>query len=1246
VALRAEHLAPPEFDPALPISVKRAAIRAALARHPIVIVCGETGSGKTTQLPKMLLEMGFGRRGFIGHTQPRRIAARAVAARIAEELKTELGGVVGYKVRFQDKVRADSSIKLMTDGILLAETQSDPQFRQYDALIIDEAHERSLNIDFLLGYLKRLILQGSARPDLKLVITSATIDAERFSHHFGGAPVIEVSGRMYPVEVRYRPVEGDAEDTTREEEEEALADAVEELRREGEGDVLVFLPGEREIRDAAEVLRRRMGASRNKGTQDFEIVPLYGRLTSAEQDRVFHPGSARRVVLATNVAETSLTVPRIRYVVDTGTARLKRYSYRNKVEQLQVEPISQAAARQRAGRCGRVANGICIRLYAQDDHDRRPPYTDPELLRSSLAAVILRASSLKLGAMEEFPFLDAPGPRAIADGYALLDELGAMDEAKALTSLGRELASLPLDPRVGRMLIGARDEGCLVELLVIAAALSVRDPRDRPAEHAASADDRHKRFADERSDFLAYLKLWTHFDRLAGAGSGRRLAQACRNEFLSVARLREWRDIHAQLQTVIAEFGWKISSSDPARPEGYRAIHRALLTGLLGNIGMREEEGGAYIGACGIKFRVHPGSWTRKPGKWIVAAELVETTRLFARTVASMDPRWLEEIGAHLLKRHRERPHWEKKRAEVVALERGTLYGLPVYVNRSVSYGRYDPVQAREIFLRAGLVEGEFETRAPFFSHNRRLLAEIERLEHKARRPDILVDEELIYAFYDARIPQGVYCGADFESWCMEAEKKDSRLLYLRREDLMRHEAAGITTENFPARLKLGPNEFTLEYQFEPGTPRDGVTLTVPVALLNQVPEGRTDWLVPGLIKEKVRALAKSLPQRLRHKLGSLDDFSAGFIAGVEPSDLPLASAVARFVRAKHQLELPVDALRADAVPPHLQMNFRVLDEHGRQLGTGRNLAELKRNLAPRTREILRTEADGEDERHTAWTFGDLPEIMELKRGGQTLVGYPALADLGDAVSVQLFDAPEKAREVHRAGVRRLLAIGFRDRIREIEKQATREHALVLQYAQLEHATELKDEIVAAALERTFLAQSLPVQQEDFTRRVEEGKSRLNLIAQEILRLASTILGEHALLHKKNTGLAKAHPAAVGDIRAQCERLLAPGFLSQTPWERLTHFPRYLKAAALRLDKLRADAQRDARQAAELAPLQSAWLREASARACSGASAELEQFRWLLEELRVSLFAQELKTPVPVSAKRLAKLWHGMRSSA
>ena len=1242
VAARAERIARlprPHFDAALPVSARRAEIRAAIEAHPVVIVCGETGSGKTTQLPKILLEMQRGIDGWIGHTQPRRIAARSVAARIASELGVELGSAVGYKVRFTDRVRPESFVKLMTDGILLAETQGDPELRAYDTLILDEAHERSLNIDFLLGYLKRLLPR---RPGLKLVITSATIDAGKFSRHFAGAPVIEVSGRLHPVEVRYRPVGGEEEDTTREEEEQALAAAVNECCREGPGDVLVFLPGEREIRDAAEVLRKHH-------PPHTEILPLYSRLSATDQDRVFRPGGARRIVLATNVAETSLTVPGIRYVVDTGVARVKRYSYRNKVEQLRIERISRASAKQRAGRCGRVQDGVCIRLYSEAEYNARAPFTDPEVLRSSLAAVILRARSLRLGDVAAFPFVDAPPPRAIADGNALLHELGAVDDSDELTPLGAELARLPLDPRVGRMILAARDEHCLEQGLVIAAGLSVQDPRERPLERRAAADQAHAKSGDARSDFVAYLRMWKHFGELLGhKKSNRKLAEACRESFLSVARMREWREVHTQLHAATAEMGWKTSSADVATQEGYRAVHRALLAGLLGNVGLRTEESGAYTGARGIRFWVHPSSGTKKPGRWIVAAELAETTRLYARCIAVIEPQWLEELGAHLLKRSRADQHWEKSRAQVVAMERGTLYGLPVYVNRRIHYGPHDPRLGREIFIRSALVEGEYETRAPFYQHNRQLLREIERLEHKSRRPDILVDDELIFAFYDSRVPEGIHNGADFEKWRKQAERGDPRALHLRREDLMRHQAAGITTDNFPPVLRLGMSEFALEYHFEPGSARDGVTMTVPVAQLNQVSAARCEWLVPGLLKEKVQALVKSMPQRLRHKLGPLAEFAEGFAAVVPPSDTALSAVLARHIREKFNFEVPLDAFRPDSAPPHLTMNIRVVDEHGRQLALGRNIAEIRDELRAATGAAIAAEAPLRSglERHTSWQAGDLAEVIEISRGGQTFVGYPALVDEGDGVVLQVLDSPEAARELHRGGVRRLLAIAFRERLRDIERAVAKEHAAKMLFAPVGGKTTLEKEIVAAALERSFLAASLPMNRREFAACCEEGRNRLTLIAQEIQRLAGTILAEHAGVHKKLAALAKGFPGMAEDVKQQFARLLHPHFLSQTPWQRLQHIPRYLKAASLRLDKLRADPLRDARLAAELAPLHAAWLRAVAARQRSGrTSPEIEQFGWLLEELRVALFAQELRTPVPVSAKRLAKLWQSIRNA-
>jgi len=1223
---RRRALAPkPEFPPELPISAKREEIARAIAARQVVIVCGETGSGKTTQLPKICLEIGRGIAGLIGHTQPRRIAARATASRVAQELKTELGGAVGYKIRFSDRVGARSYIKIMTDGILLAETQGDRELRQYDTLIIDEAHERSLNIDFLLGYVKQLLPR---RPDLKLIVTSATIDAERFAKHFDGAKVIEVSGRLYPVEVRYRPFEEDGDADLN----DAISDAVEDLARLGQGDVLVFLPGEREIREAAEALRKRH-------PPHTEILPLFARLSAEEQGRVFKAHGGRRIVLATNVAETSLTVPGIRYVVDTGLARVKRYSYRNKVEQLRVENVSQASAKQRAGRCGRVASGVCVRLYAEDEFGRRPAFTDPEVQRSSLANVILRMKSLGLGGIENFPFLDPPAPRAIQDGYALLAELGAVDEANELTETGRQLAKLPVDPRIARMVLAARAENALHEVLVIAAGLSVQDPRERPAERAGAADEAQKRFDDEKSDFLSWLKLWKFFeDALQHEKSNRKVHQACRVHFLSYNRMREWRDIHGQLKEVVAELGWRISET----PATYAQIHRALLAGLLGNVGMKTEEGN-FLGARGIRFWVHPGSGVgKKAGRWVMAAEVTETTRLYARCVATIDAEWLEVVGAHLVRRHRYEPHWEKKAAHVAAFERGTLYGLPLYAGRRVHYGPMDPVESRKIFMRQALVEGDYETRAPFFAHNRRLVREIEQLEHKSRRPDVLVDDELIYAFYDSVVPQGIHNGADFERWRREAEGANPKLLFLRREDLMRHEAAGITTEQFPHQLEMAGRSFVLDYHHEPGSPRDGVTLTVPLLALNQIDATKCDWLVPGLVREKVTRLAKSLPQKLRHQLGPLPEFVDALLAAGQSTNEPLPQAIARHARGELNLAVSPDAFRLEMLPAHLSMNFRVVDENGRQLAMGRNLAQLRAELGDAAGERFAelAQAESPSERVTQWAFGDLEEVAEVRRGSQTLIGYTGLADHGDAVSLEVFDSAGKAREAHRAGLRRLFMLQLKDQARYVEKNLPGMQEMALQFTAFGVGNELRSQVLAAAFDRACMQDPLPRTHAEFARRCDEARSRVGLLAQEIARLVASILAEHAALQKKLQQMSKAFPAPCRDVQENIGRLLSKNFIERTPYERLQHFPRYLKAAALRLEKLRSDPRRDARPAAELAPLLAQWQREQLKQAKSGESdSRLEQFRWLLEELRVQLFAQELRTPVPVSVKRLTKMW-------
>jgi ATP-dependent helicase HrpA len=1275
-SIAANPVPPIAYPESLPVSTRREEIAQALRAHPVVIVCGETGSGKTTQLPKIALELGrglgAGGRGLIGHTQPRRIAASSVAKRIAEELNSPLGEVVGYKVRFQDRLQPGASVKLMTDGILLAETQTDPLLRAYDTLIIDEAHERSLNIDFLLGYLKALLPK---RPDLKLIVTSATIDAERFARHFasarGPAPVIQVSGRLFPVEQRWRPYE-EQKDV---ELEDAIADAVDELWREGPGDILVFLPGEREIREAADHLRKHL-AAQHRGGPPAEILPLFARLSQAEQDRVFEAGNGRRIVLATNVAETSLTVPGIRYVIDSGLARVKRYSYRNKVEQLQVEPISQAAANQRAGRCGRVANGICIRLYDEAGFAARPRFTDPEILRSSLAGVILRMKALKLGAVEDFPFLEAPPKKAIADGYALLSELGAVDDDNALTDIGHQLARLPLDPRVGRMILEAVKRQSLAEVLVIASALSGQDVRDRPLDQSQAADEKHKPFDDEKSEFMGYLKLWKWIEAGRGHGQGsehphklsnRQQEQRLRERFVNPRRVREWRDIHSQLHTVVAEHGWRLNTV----PATYEQVHLAMLAGLLGNVGCKSDDEDWYLGARGIKFWRHPGAHlSKKPGRWLVAAELVETTRLFGRGLAAIEPQWIPGIAGHLLKKQLLEPHWEKKAGEVVALERATLYGIVVYNNKRVNYGQIDPKGAREIFIRQALVEGEIETRLPFLAHNQKLIRQVQELEHKARRQDVLVDDELIHAFYDQQLPAEVCSTASLERWYRDEVKRQPTLLQLSRDELMRHEAAGITTASFPRTVRLGGIDCAASYLHEPGDPKDGLTVTVPIYALNQVSDEPCEWLVPGMLKDKVMALCKSLHQRARSRLLPLAEFADAFIAAHPFAQGSLLEVLLKAVREKTQLPVQRNDFKLEQVSPHLFMNFRIVDEHGRQLGTGRDLASLKAELGHQARsafqalatlkvgkapapaaapsgsrlagrgvvaEVAPPAAPVLAERHTAWTFGELPELMELKKGGQTLIGFPALIDRGTFVEIEVFDEPAVAAAKHRGGLRRLLALQLREPLKYLEKNIPDLQKMAAAYMGLGTLEELREQIVAVALDRAFLADPLPTDAASFQRRIDEGRTRLNLIAAEVARLAGTVLIELAAAQRKLKD-SKPPREVADDVAAQLQRLCPKRFLAQTDWAALQHLPRYLKAIVLRLDKLRADPARDAARLAELRPLEQRWLRRV-ADLRGAPHARLDEFRWLLEELRVSLFAQELRTPQPVSVKRLEKAW-------
>ncbi|WP_244908714.1 ATP-dependent RNA helicase HrpA [Malikia spinosa] len=1394
-----------EFPESLPVSARRHEIEAAIAGHQVVIVCGETGSGKTTQLPKIALAMGRGgqaqrqalasaegraaaahaaavdpaaragerhpastprgprgrreqRPQLIGHTQPRRIAASSVATRIAEELKTQMGEVVGYKVRFHDRLGKNASVKLMTDGILLAETQTDPLLQAYDTLIIDEAHERSLNIDFLLGYIKQILPR---RPDLKVIVTSATIDADRFARHFesakGPAPVIMVSGRTFPVEQRYRPFEESRDYGLN----EAIADGVDELWRGGAhaGDILIFLPGEREIREAADHLRKHL--SHQPVLRSAEVLPLFARLSAGEQDQIFKPHGQRRIVLATNVAETSLTVPGIRYVIDAGTARVKRYSLRSKVEQLLVEPISQAAANQRAGRCGRVADGICIRLYDEADFNARPRFTDPEILRSSLASVILRMKSLHLGHVEDFPFLEAPTRRAITDGYQLLNELGAVDDLNELTALGAELAKLPLDPRVGRMILEARSRNALDEVLIIASALSVQDVRERPLEAQAQADQAHAKFDDEKSEFTSYLKLWHWIEEARGgkphsaaalanaqnaqngaqngvrlqlsdlAGSknrsltpnqpapaathklsNRQYEALLRQNFVSVRRVREWRDIHSQLHTVVAEHGWKLNS----QPASYEQLHLSMLSGLLGNIGCKHETEEVYLGARGIKFHRHPGAHlSKRPGRWIVCAELVETARLFGRGIAAIEPQWLEQVGAHLLKKQLLDPHWEKKAAEVVAYERATLYGLVVYSQRRLNYGRVDPVGAREIFIREGLVGQEWETRLPFLAANRKLIAQVEELEHKSRRQDVLVDDPLIFAFYDAQLPPEVCSGRELELWYREASRGQPKLLHLTRDELMRHEAAGITTQAFPKVVKVGGVDCAASYLHQPGDAKDGITVSLPLFVLNQVSEERCEWLVPGMLKDKIQALLKSLPQKPRARLVPLPDSAEKLAAILSAPDRwaqgSLTDALLKEVKQITSLDVKRTDFKLDMLAPHQFMNLRVVDEHGRQLGQSRNLPALKAELGAKARGAFQalaklkvadlgageagtgtsnvanpgqaadravpqagtagsraaaaqpgqgaagaraagaaTPSKGAGQagaaaqpsadaakRHTAWTFGDWPEIMEIRKGGQTLIGFPALIDVGDAVTIEVFDEPEVAARKHRAGLRRLFALQIRDALKYLEKNIPELQKMAVAYMVLGTQEELREQIINVAIERAFLLDPLPANAVDFKRRLDEGRGRLTLIANEVARLGASVLQEYAVTARKLKD-CKFAPEAVADAAQQLQRLVGKRFLMDTPWAQLQHLARYLKAIVLRLDKYRADPARDSARLAEIRAQEQRYWRLVAER--KGVQDErMNELRWLLEELRVSFFAQELRTPQPVSVKRLEKVW-------
>ncbi|MCG5495206.1 ATP-dependent RNA helicase HrpA [Ectothiorhodospira variabilis] len=1214
----------PDFPEDLPVSAHRDEIAKLITQHQVVVICGETGSGKTTQLPKICLSLGRGVDGLIGHTQPRRIAARSVANRIAEELHGRVGETVGFKVRFSDHVGPRSHIKLMTDGILLAELRSDPDLTAYDTLIIDEAHERSLNIDFLLGYLKRLLPR---RPDLKLIITSATLAPELIAGHFDNAPIYTVPGRTYPVEVRYRPVTGDDDADTDRDLNDALLQAVDELAAEGRGDILVFLPGEREIREAAEALRKHH-------PKHTEILPLYARLSAAEQNKVFAPHTGRRVVLATNVAETALTVPGIRYVIDSGLARVARYAWRSRVQRLSLEPISQASANQRAGRCGRLGPGICVRLYAEEDFALRPEYTDPEILRSNLASVILQMAHLNLGDPEQFPFVEPPDTRLIRDGFKLLETLQAVDGAHRITDVGRQLARLPVDPMLGAMLLAGAREQALAEVNLIVSLLAIQDPRERPADKRQAADEAHARYREPGSDFLSYLNLWKAWREQSRHLSQSKLRAWCREEFISFLRMREWQDLHGQLRQHLNELGLK-ENQEPAEPA---AIHRALLTGLVNQIGVKTERGD-YLGARNRRFHIHPGSGLFKgsPG-WVMAAEIAETTRVYARECAAIRPDWLETVAGHLLKHHYFDPHFEPRRGTVGAYDRITLHGLIINPKRKVNYGRVAPEDARQVFIREGLVAGRLRSRAEALVHNRDLIQEIEDLEARGRRRDLLADEQVLYDFYDSRLPAKVHDAASFERWRKQAEREDPSILHLDRDTLLQRDAPGLDADQFPDSLHTSGLRLPLSYHFDPGHEADGVTLTVPLAALNALDPDVGDWLVPGLLEEKVTALIKSLPKAIRRHFVPAPEFAKAALGRMGEPRGPLIPAISRALREITGTDIPLDEWHPDRLEPHLILRYRVVDAQGQQLTAGRDLEALKAELSGHAQESFEEHRPEGFEREgiTQWDFGPLEESVEFEQHGATLKGYPALEDRGDSVARVIIDSPVRARATHRAGLRRLFMLGVRDQVKYLYRHLPDIQRLCLQYNAVDRCEVLKDDLVFAAVERVFMAEPWPRDAEAFEARLEAGRSELVGQCNELCEQLGTILAAYQGIRSRLKGaLPLSWIEAAGDVRDQLDHLIYPHFLLETPPQWLARYPQYLAGIERRLERLDQAPDKDRRARVDIEPL---W-EDCKARLKAGVhperEAELQRYRWRIEELRLSLFAQEIRTVEKVSVKRL-----------
>ena len=1258
---RLNHLPQPTFDPHLPITDRHNEIAKAIGDNQVIIVAGETGSGKTTQLPKICLELKHGVFGQIAHTQPRRLAARNVAERISQELGTKLGDDVGYKIRFTDQVQADSYIKLMTDGILLAETQSDRFLEAYDTIIIDEAHERSLNIDFLLGYIKGILPN---RPKLKVIITSATIDVERFSKHFNNAPVIQVSGRTYPVEVHYRPLnksqenEGRDPNTNSNENEasliaHALLEAVEEaIQNDREhnysqpGDILVFCSGERDIRELSGFLKKW-------GPKHTEVLPLYARLSAREQQRIFASHRGRRIIISTNIAETSLTIPNIRYVIDIGTARFSRYSYRSKVQRLPIEPISQASANQRKGRCGRVSSGVCYRLYDEADFLSRDEFTSPEILRTNLATVILQMENLKLGCVEEFPFIDKPQTAFIKDGYSLLKELGALNKQGHLSSIGKNLARLPIDPRLGRMILAAKDHHCLNEILIITSALSVQDPRERPYEKRQAADQAHRQYQDKQSDFLSFVNLWLGYEEQRQSLSQNQLRKYCKTNFISFMRMREWRDIHHQLKVVCKQLGFR----ENKEAADYASIHKALLTGLLSHIGNKDDNF-QYKGARNSRFYIFPGSaLAKKQAPWIMGAELVETSKLYARHIAIIQPEWIESLGKDLVKYSYNEPSWHKKRGEVIAKQKSTLFGLVLQNDYRVAYKEIDPKLCRELFIADGLVAEAINTRGPFLAHNHDLIVEVEQLENKARKRDILVHENELCEFYQSNIPESICTLTDFEQWRKDIEKKHPRLLFIKPEDLLKRQADEISESQFPDYLHWEGLSFPLKYHFEPGHKNDGVTLSVPPAMVNQIPVKRLEWLVPGMLRDKCIALIKSLPKKIRRNFVPVPDYVDRCLAVMNPGDTSLTQQLGETLRKINGVVIPDDEWPLSELDPHYLFNIAVIDEQDNVIMQSRDLGDIKQALGERARSSTKANIDHhklERDGLTQWNFPDLPDFISCDHAGITIRRYPALIDKVDSVSLILMDAPLAAQQQTRAGLRRLLILQMPQQIRVIKNEVKQLKTMILNYRTLGSKDELTQSLIMASVDQCFNLQIHEKNQDikshkTFESLLTDKKPLLLETAQLLESQAEEILQHYQNILKKLQGKTSLSLiSSLGDMKQQLNALIYPGFLYETPEQCLQHLPRYLNAILKRCDKLESSSndklQKDKLASQELQRLWQQYKNRLEQHQINGIEdPEIETYRWLMEEYRVSLFAQELKTSTPISAKRLQKQWQRVK---